>query len=127
MDMAAIALLYLGTPYVWGGNDITTGVDCSGFVCEVSRSVGLLDKRDLTAAQLYTWYMNYNCSSEISKNSILFFGKSTFEITHVGIAISSYQYIEAGGEGRVNTDKGYVRVRPINWRRDLVAALKVNE
>ena len=32
---ARYALRFLGTPYVWGGDSLTEGVDCSGFVMSV--------------------------------------------------------------------------------------------
>lgn len=31
----------LGTPYVWGGNDMQKGVDCSGFVQQVYKEMGI--------------------------------------------------------------------------------------
>ena len=124
MDLVEIALMFFGTPYVWGGNYITTGLDCSGFVCEVSRSLGLLGKGDLTAQGLYFYYRDISRGSGIQRNSILFFG-SLEKISHVAIAIDEKLMIEAGGEGRNNTDKGYVRIRPISNRGDLVAAIKV--
>jgi len=127
IDLVEIAMIFLGTPYVWGGNDLTKGVDCSGFVCEVSRSVGLLDKRDLTAQGLYTWYLLQSNKSQLERNSFLFFGKDVHHITHVAIAINEKLMIEAGGEGNQATDKGYVRIRPITNRRDLVAALRVEK
>jgi cell wall-associated NlpC family hydrolase len=34
------ALKYLGTPYVWGGNGLTTGIDCSHFVAQVYTRIG---------------------------------------------------------------------------------------
>lgn len=125
MDLINIALMLIGTPYSWAGNDVTTGLDCSGFVCEVSRSVGLLDSRDLTAQGLHNWYSLMGYGSGIQRNSVLFFGKDAANITHVALAINHKLMIEAGGEGRVETDKGYVRIRPITNRKDLVAAIKV--
>lgn len=41
-ELADIAEKFFGTPYVWGGNDIETGMDCSAFVSECLRSVGKL-------------------------------------------------------------------------------------
>ena len=53
LGLADVALLYFGISYVWAGNNIESGFDCSGLVSEVSRSIGLLDKRDLRAKDLY--------------------------------------------------------------------------
>lgn len=39
-DVVAEAKEYLGLPYVWGGNSKQTGVDCSGLVQQVYRSLG---------------------------------------------------------------------------------------
>lgn len=36
-----IAKAFVGTPYVWGGKEIETGVDCSGFVHEVHETAGI--------------------------------------------------------------------------------------
>lgn len=38
--VVAEAKKYLGLPYVWGGNSITKGVDCSGLVQQVYKSFG---------------------------------------------------------------------------------------
>ncbi len=35
------ALEHLGTPYLWGGNDPTVGVDCSGLVRDAFRDIGV--------------------------------------------------------------------------------------
>ena len=47
-----VAWHYLGTPYIWGGDDFS-GFDCSGFVIEILKSVGILPRDgDWTAAML---------------------------------------------------------------------------
>ena len=38
--VAREALKYLGTPYVWGGNSLTQGIDCSHFVAQVYSRIG---------------------------------------------------------------------------------------
>ena len=35
-EVIECARSYIGkVPYVWGGTDLATGVDCSGFICRV--------------------------------------------------------------------------------------------
>lgn len=38
--MAAFAQRFVGNPYVWGGTNLNSGADCSGFVGGVYRSFG---------------------------------------------------------------------------------------
>lgn len=40
-DMVAFAKQYIGTPYVWGGNSLSNGVDCSGLVQQVYKNFGI--------------------------------------------------------------------------------------
>ena len=40
-DIGAYAQQFLGTPYVWGGNSLTKGVDCSGLVQQVFKHFGI--------------------------------------------------------------------------------------
>lgn len=129
MRLSEYAQKFIGkVEYIWGGNDVMVGVDCSGFVCEMLRSIGELDGRDLTAQGIAEYLIENNwCESAAITDAVLFYGKSVEEIGHVAIAINEHQIVEAGGEGRVSTDKGYVRVRPIYYRDDLVLTLHPSE
>jgi len=40
-DIGSYAQQFLGTPYVWGGNSLTSGVDCSGLVQQVFKHFGI--------------------------------------------------------------------------------------
>ena len=57
--------------------------------------------------------------------NLLFYGKNISEITHVAIALDYDQIIESGGEGRIETNDGFVRIRPRSHRKDMVAAIKL--
>jgi cell wall-associated NlpC family hydrolase len=40
-DVVAYAQQFVGNPYVWGGNSLTEGADCSGFVHQVFKHFGI--------------------------------------------------------------------------------------
>ena len=40
-DLGDYAKKFLGTPYVWGGNDLKSGIDCSGLVQQVFKHFGI--------------------------------------------------------------------------------------
>ncbi len=44
-DIVAYARQFVGNPYVWGGNSLTNGVDCSGFVHLVYEHFGISTPR----------------------------------------------------------------------------------
>lgn len=130
-NLVLYANSFLGVEYLYGGDSVFTGMDCSGFVCEVLRSVGLVGHReDLSAQGLFEKFKNNPRGRYIG--SLLFFGKSEKEISHVAMAVNYYVMIEAGG-GTPKTDSkerahqmnACVRQRPIDSRGDLVAAIEM--
>lgn len=134
MNIAEYALAFLGRPYIWGGDGsgrFHGGFDCSGLVVECLQAAGCL-QGDHTAQGIYTALKKAGWGEvalpHVMANDILFFGKDTSHITHVAICCSSRgQYVEAGGGGSKcrspETSTGMVRVRPLDSRKDLVAAL----
>jgi len=125
--MLLYAKLFIGTPYIWGGNG--PYFDCSGFAQEVLASVGVDPVGDQTAQSLYYHLKKKDWPSQLGEGSVLFYGKSRKDITHVAIAIDAHTMIECGGGDSSVTSiataikKGaMVRVRPL--RTDFVAILK---
>lgn len=132
---------FLHTPYVWGGNNVLQGFDCSGFVCEVLRSFGLVGQLDdLNAQTLFLKLCkssNYGPSTvyihpsfEFTPGAILFFGASIQKITHVSICVDGFRMIEAGGGGKECISKeiaakigAMVRESMVSHRVDLVAGV----
>lgn len=138
-DLVTYALLFIGTPYIWGGNSlIDGGVDCSGFIQQILKSENIDPRGDQTAQALFNELKgkyethSVNPVTHIKRNHLLFFGTTTDRISHVALAISERQLVESGGGGsRTKTladaikHDAMVRVRPISNRRDLVAVIKI--
>lgn len=132
--MLDYAMRFLGVPYVYGGNNPITGMDCSGFVCECLKSIGAIGSHcDYSARELFKLLKESQVgksSRQVERGCILFFGKNTSIISHVGIAINDKIMIESGGgdAGTISKEKAaicnaFVRIRPI--RNDLVGILKI--
>jgi cell wall-associated NlpC family hydrolase len=131
--IAAYLMSFIGLPYFYGGNNPLTGFDCSGLVCEGLRAHGLL-YADMTAQGLYDFFISKGKRSQLAMDSLLFFGESRSKITHVSIALNEHTMIEAGGGNETTTTlsaakaaNAFVRVRPITYRKDLVAVLKIKD
>ena len=113
-----------------------SGFDCSGLVIEIGMSIGLFPAGyDNTAQGLYNMFSTGDRGLGTVKGfgSLAFFGKTVDSITHVGFMLDSYRMNEAGGGGSKTTDlkaaekaNAFVRVRPLSWRKDLVAIIKPN-
>ena len=96
---------------MWGGKT-PKGFDCSGYVAYVFRNFGI----KLTA---YTFTMK-NEGKEVSRSSlqpcdIVFFNK----FNHVGMAISTTQYIHAPQTGDV------VKISDFSGRKDICMVMRV--
>ena len=136
MTLSEYALKFVGRPYIWGGDGsgkCDGGFDCSGLALECLWAFGVLPNGDLTAQGIYDTLYNEHIWASVDKarvkpDDILFFGKGDKHITHVAIAIGNGLMVEAGGGGSKcktpATSTGMVRVRPISWRKDLVAVLR---
>ena len=124
----------IGNPYIWGGNGLIEGQDCSGYAQELLASVGLDKRGDQRAVDLYDHFLSdsrLSLTDNPSFGDLVFFGKSS--VVHIGMAINSKLMIEAGGGGSKTTtradairDNAYVRIRPINNRGDLYGIINLS-
>ncbi|WP_339844584.1 C40 family peptidase [uncultured Dokdonia sp.] len=98
-QLVETALLYLKTPYLWGGRT-TFGIDCSGFTQMVYRLNGFDLKRD--ASQQATQGEALSFIEESEPGDLAFFDNAEGLITHVGIIMEDNYIIHAHGEVRID-------------------------
>ncbi len=94
----AIALLYLNTPYQWGGKNIF-GLDCSGFTQNVFAFAGINLKRDAYQQATQGQRVSFG---EIQNSDLCFFDNSEGKITHVGIYLGESKIIHCSGKVRID-------------------------
>ena len=89
---------YLGTPYVWGGED-PSGFDCSGFVYYVYNSLGIKISR--TQATMYEKGKPV-AKEDLQPGDIVFFQNTYKEgISHCGIYVGDGKFIHSPNSGEV--------------------------
>lgn len=97
-DIAQKALESLGVNYVWGGNSLSSGVDCSGLIQQVFKSFGINLPR--------VTYEQIGIGANVPKNKIsvgdlVFFDtdRSKSGPDHVGIYIGNGKFVHAPRPG----------------------------
>lgn len=90
--LASIAMQYIGTPYVFGGNSLYYGIDCSAYVQQVYAQIGVSLPR--------TADYQYEVGTPISRGELLpgdavFFTTYTYGASHVGIYLGDGNFIHA--------------------------------
>lgn len=94
-QVVAYAKQFLGTPYSWGGTDLTGGVDCSGFVYSVMNYFGVSLNRTS-----YNMVANGVVieKEDLMPGDLVFFdteGVNDGNISHVGIYIGNGEIIHS--------------------------------
>lgn len=82
-DIYWYATNFLGIPYVYGGNDLINGIDCSGFTQQVYGEFGIGLPR--IAQDQYSVGYSVKLGEE-KAGDLVFYGTSADHITHVAIA-----------------------------------------
>lgn len=97
-----VARRYLGVPYVFGGSNPATGLDCSGLVQLVFRQLGITLPR---TAQLQYDATERVPPDRLQPGDLVFFARTYADphdfITHVGIYVGGGLQINAPTEGQV--------------------------
>ncbi|MBI2844842.1 MAG: C40 family peptidase [Armatimonadetes bacterium] len=111
------ALQYLGVPYVYGGNSVISGIDCSAFVKSVFADYGVKLPRTARAQADVGVPVPVD---EMEPGDRLYFSCKYSYVDHCGIYMGNGYFIHASGaRGRVTVDKLADR-----YSRWLVAAMR---
>lgn len=113
------ALTYVGLKYVWGGESLTTGADCSGFVRTLYKMYGYSMDR-VSADQSRT--AGY-CSVETNVNSLLpgdlifYYSESEHKVHHVAMYIGNGLVVHESNKNDGVKVSTYTLEAPYNARR----------
>jgi hypothetical protein len=91
--IVADAESYLGTPYVWGGENPRTGFDCSGLVQWVYAEAGISLPR--VAQDQYDFGPHLASSAPLDPGDLVFFGSGPSGVEHVGIYVGNGEMVDA--------------------------------
>lgn len=104
-NMLDYAMQFLGTPYVWGGNSLTKGVDCSGFVQQVFKKYGYSTPR--VSRDMAKQYSRVSSSEAKAGDLVFYHNLKTGVVDHVAIYI---------GNGKVIHARNGVEISNVNYR-----------
>jgi hypothetical protein len=97
--IVSIALLYLNSPYLWGGKS-PFGIDCSGFTQMVYKICGIKLSRDASQQALQGKSLSF--IEEAEPGDLAFFDNDEGKIIHVGIIMKNNYIIHAHGKVRID-------------------------
>lgn len=117
-DVILQGLKLVGVRYRWGGNDESSGLDCSGFVRLVFKdSIGTLLPR--TAREMSEVGQRID-SSQLKPGDLVFFNTMRRAFSHVGIYLGDNHFMHApraGAEVRVESMESSYWIKRYNGAR----------
>ncbi|HKK20176.1 MAG TPA: NlpC/P60 family protein [candidate division Zixibacteria bacterium] len=124
------ALSYLGTPYIWGGDD-PSGFDCSGFVIECLKSCGLVGEYDdYSADGLFRKFAPQEIETP-EEAALLFYVGGGGKMVHVTICLDhQFQIGASGGASTISNrqrawqENAFVKIRPIRFKPTRMKVLR---
>jgi cell wall-associated NlpC family hydrolase len=113
------ALKYVGTPYVWGGNDPSRGIDCSGLVQQMFGDVANIQLPRTAAEQVKVGTPVQRLQDLKAGDRLYFWDKKRGKVGHTGIYLGNGYFVHSSRtHNGVATD--YLGSR--TWLNMLVAA-----
>lgn len=115
-EVVSYAKQFLGNPYVYGGNSLTKGVDCSGFTSQVYKKFGIHLQRSSRAQYSSNGYKVNK--QDILPGDLVFYGYNGY-IDHVGIYAGNNQIIHA------NTPATGIKMSKLEYGKPIIGIKRV--
>ena len=96
---------FIGTPYVWGGSNLSRGVDCSGFTQEIYKNFDIDINRISTMQALSGRTVSKN---DLKTGDLVFFdtnGINQGQISHVGVYAGNGEFIHSSSSRGISIAK----------------------
>ena len=97
--LLSLSKMYYGTSYLWGGKSVF-GVDCSGYVQQLYKLIGVKLSRD--AYQQADEGTLVGFLEEAKHGDLAFFDNENGKITHVGLLLGAGKIIHASGDVHID-------------------------
>lgn len=110
-DIITYAKKFVGNPYVWGGESLTRGADCSGFVMRIYQDFGYTIPR-VSGDQARRAGTKVSLSDR-KPGDLLFYGTRSGTVNHVAMYIGNDQVVHAS-----NKREG-IKISKYNYREVL--------
>lgn len=123
-EVLSVARQLLGTTYLWGGTSCKA-MDCSGMIKTAWYTQAVITSRDASQQIKYGEKIDFKNIGNLQPGDLLFFGRNTQRITHVGMYLGKGQYIHASGLVRINSIDPKDPAYNVTQKKDLVGAVRI--
>ena len=121
-----VAWSYHGKWYTWGGSN-PAGIDCSGFIVELGKSIGIIYRQDdFSSAGLWEALKQYRIPTP-KTGGLVFYGDGEGNVNHVEFCLDDFHSMGASGGGSwIKTTEdaikanAFIKVRPIKRKREII-------
>lgn len=115
-EVVEYAKQFLGNPYVYGGNSLTKGVDCSGFTTQIYKHFGIKLQRSSRGQFASNGYKV--SKSEIKEGDLVFYGNNGV-INHVAIYAGNGEIIHA------NDPRTGIKMSKLEYGKPLIGIKRI--
>ena len=113
--IASYAQQFVGNPYRYGGNSLTSGIDCSGFAQQIMAKFGYSISRTSSSQAGEGRAVS---TSNLRAGDLVFYGNGG-SINHVAIYIGGGQVVHASNSAPY--PKGGIKISNVNYRTPICA------